>query len=199
MLIRPESTYAQNAAFAMGRAMDDAVIEAIYGTAYSGEDGSTTVPLPSGQKIAQDGTPSSITLAKVIAARTLFGKASVDPDEQRFIVYSPSVAGAYLNITEVKSTDYNTNRVLVNGRVDTHMGFKFIESNRLPLVTTGTYRAAYAYCKNGVGIMVAEDVKTRISERDDKSYSVQVFVSMDIGATRIEDEKVAEIPCLASD
>src|SRR5512139_2017382 len=81
MLIRPESTYAQNAAFAMGRAMDDAIVEAIYGTAYSGEDGSTAVALPAAQKIAQDGGPTSLTLAKVIAVRTLFGVGDVDKDD----------------------------------------------------------------------------------------------------------------------
>jgi hypothetical protein len=199
MLIKPESTYAQNAAFAMGRAIDDAIIEAFYSNAYAGEDGSTTVPLPSAQKVAQDGTPSSITLAKLIAARTVLQKSDIDLEDPRHCVISPTAMGALLNVAEVKSSDYNTNRVLVNGRVQTWMGYDYSESNRLPLVTTGTYRASYIWCQSGVGLMVADDVKTKISERADKSYSVQVFVSMDIGATRIEDEKVVEIPCLATD
>lgn len=199
MLISPESTYAQNAAYAMGRAMDDAIIEAFYGNAYAGEDGSTAVALPDSQKVPQDGTPSSITLAKLIAARTILQKADVDPDDPRHCILSPAAMGALLNISEAKSADYNTNRVLVNGRVQTFMGFDYTECNRLPIVTGGTYRASYIWCQSGVGLMVADDVKTRITERADKSYSVQVFVSMDIGATRIEDEKVVEIPCLASD
>ena len=36
---------------------------------------------------------------------------------------------------------------------------------------------------------------TRICERDDKNYATQVFLSMTIGATRVEDEKVVEIAC----
>jgi hypothetical protein len=199
MLIKPESQYAQNAMWAMGRAKDDNIIAAFYSNAYSGKDGSTTVPLPAGQKIAQDGTPSSITLAKLIAARTVLGKADVDPDEPRCIALSPSAGGALLNVSEVKSADYNTVRVLVDGRVDTFMGFKFIETNRLPLVTTGTYRAAYAWVQSGVGVAIGTDIKTKIVERADKNFSVYVWASMDIGATRIEDEKVVEIPCLAAD
>ena len=39
------------------------------------------------------------------------------------------------------------------------------------------------------------DLVARIDERADKAYSVQVFVAMCFGATRIDDEKVVEIAC----
>ena len=55
-LIDPTSSYAQAAAFALGRAMDDEIISAVSGTAFSGETGSTTVVLPSAQKITESGT-----------------------------------------------------------------------------------------------------------------------------------------------
>ena len=41
LLIDPTSSYAQAAAMAMGRAMDDVVISAALGTAFTGETGST--------------------------------------------------------------------------------------------------------------------------------------------------------------
>jgi hypothetical protein len=44
-----------------------------------------------------------------------------------------------------------------------------------------------------MGLAVGADITTRISERDDKNYATQVFLSMVIGATRVEDEKVVEI------
>ena len=40
-----------------------------------------------------------------------------------------------------------------------------------------------------------KDVTARISERDDKSYSTQVYYCMSVGATRMEEEKVVQIPC----
>ena len=38
-------------------------------------------------------------------------------------------------------------------------------------------------------------MSTKISERADKNYATQVFLSMTIGSTRVEDEKVVEIAC----
>jgi len=198
-LINPENAYAQNAAFAMGRAMDDEIIAAMCGYAYSLVDGSLPVALPAGQKVAQDGTPSSLTIAKLLAARTVLGKSDVDKDDPKHIVCSPAAIGAMLNLPEVKSSDYNTVRALVNGEINTFMGLEWHQTNRLPLVTTGTYRAAYIWAKSGMGLAIGQDIKTRITERADKSYSVQVYLNMDLGATRVEDEKVVEIPCLAGD
>ena len=48
------------------------------------------------------------------------------------------------------------------------------------------------------GLAVGADIQTRITERADKNYATQVFLSMTIGATRIEDEKVVEIECTES-
>ena len=52
LLIDPSSPYAQNAAWALGRKMDDVIIENAFGTAYSGKTGSTSVTHPSGDVIA---------------------------------------------------------------------------------------------------------------------------------------------------
>ncbi|MGB1882258.1 MAG: phage capsid protein, partial [Gammaproteobacteria bacterium] len=52
MLIDPTSTYAQAAAAAMGRAIDDEIIAAATGTAKTGKSGSTSTSLPAGQQIA---------------------------------------------------------------------------------------------------------------------------------------------------
>ena len=67
-LIDPTSSYAQAAAFALGRAMDDEIITAISGTAFSGETGSTSVALPSAQKITESGT-DGMTIAKLREAK----------------------------------------------------------------------------------------------------------------------------------
>ena len=199
MLIRPESKYAMNAVWALGRTKDDIIIAAMYGNAYTGKDGSTTVALPSGQKVAQDGTPSSLTVGKLRKAKVLLDAAEVDPVDPRYIVASALAIDALLGDTTVTSADYNVVKALVQGEIDTFVGFKFIRSQRLPLVTTGTYRAAYCWAKTGMGLAIGTEIKTKIVERADKNFSVYVWASMDLGATRIEDEKVVEIPCLSTD
>jgi hypothetical protein len=199
ILIKPESAYAQNAVWALGRSKDDVIIKAFYDNAYSGKDGGTPVALPAAQKVAQDGTPSSLTVEKLRKAKVILDKNEVDPNEPRFIVARSQSIDALLGTTQVTSSDYNVVKALVQGEIDTFVGFKFVRVEALPLVTTGTYRAAYAWAKNGVGLAIGADIKTRITERADKNFSVYVWASMDLGATRIEDEKVVEIPCLATD
>ena len=69
-LIDPTSSYALAAAYAMGRSMDDEIIEAVSGNAFGGETGSTTIALPSGQKITESGT-AGLTIAKLRTAKEI--------------------------------------------------------------------------------------------------------------------------------
>ena len=177
----------------MGRAMDDAIISAATGSAYGGVAGGTPVVLPAGQKIVHNST--NLTIAKVLAAKKLLDAAEVDPDEQRFLICTADQISDFLNITEVKSSDYNTIKALAQGQIDTYLGFKFIRSERLGQDATPN-RQVLAFTKSAIGLALGADITTKISERSDKNYATQVFLSMTIGATRIEDEKMVEIACV---
>jgi hypothetical protein len=101
-----------------------------------------------------------------------------------------------LNTTEVKSSDYNTVKALAMGQLDSFLGFKFIMSNRLKFDATNTTdRLVYAFTQDAIKLAIGQDVIARIDERADKSYSTQVYYAMSIGATRMEEEKVVQIPC----
>ena len=92
------------------------------------------------------------------------------------------------------SSDFNTVRALVNGEIDTFMGFKFIRTERLPLVTPGGVIRKCAACTWGaIGAAVTRDIATQMSIRDDKNYSMQIFSDMSYGATRTEEVKVIEV------
>jgi len=192
MLITPQSEYAMAGANAMGRAMDTAIIEAAVGNAYGGVAGGTTVVLPSAQKVVHGS--AGLTVAKLLSAKEILDGADVDPEEERFCILSAKQVTDLLNTTEVKSSDYNTVKALAQGQLDTFLGFKFIRSERLGTDTNGD-RQVTVYNKSGLGLAMGSDIQTRISERDDKNYATQVFLSMTIGATRVEDEKVVEIAC----
>ena len=193
LLIDPQSDYAMNAGNAFGRSMDDVILAAAGGTAYTGEDGSGTQALPSGQKVAAGA--ANLTLAKLLSAREILNAGDVEM-EDRFIYVSPAMMTSLLNTTEIKSSDYNTVKALVQGQIDTYLGFKFIEATRAPANSTADGHFAYVWQRRGLYLAIGEDIKTRISERADKSYSVQVYGCMDIGATRVEDEAVVEIDCI---
>jgi len=192
MLISPQSEYAMAGAWAMGRAMDDAIIGAATGNAYGGVSGGTTVALPAGQKIAVGG--AGLTLAKLISAKEILDGNDIDPDEPRFMIATSKQMSNLLNEQKVTSFDYASVKALVQGQIDTFMGFNFIRTERLGLDGNGD-RQVLAFIRSGIGLAVGSDVSTRISERADKNYATQVFLSMTIGATRVEDEKVVEIAC----
>ena len=187
LLIDPTSSYAQAAAMAMGRAMDDVIITAALGTASTGETGAGTETVQTG---VVKGT-TGLTVAKLISAKDLLDKADVDPSIPRHIIVGPEQLGNLLGDSEVTSSDFNTVKALVRGELDSYLGFKFTVSNRLP--KTGNDRTCIAYAQDGLLLGIGKDISARIDERADKSYATQVYYCQTIGATRMESAKVVPI------
>ena len=192
LLISPQSEYAKAGAYAMGRTMDDVIIAAATGNAFGGVSGGSTIALPAGQKIAHGST--GLTIAKLISAKEKLDAANVDPDEARTFVCSAKQISDLLGTTQITSADFNSVKALVQGDIDTFMGFKFIRSERLGTDSNGN-RQVLAFTNTSMGLALGKDIQTKISERADKNYSTQVYLCMTIGATRVEDEKVIEIAC----
>ena len=192
LLISPQSEYAKAGAYAMGRTMDDVIIAAATGNAFGGVSGGSTIALPAGQKIAHGST--GLTIAKLISAKEKLDAANVDPDEARTIVCSAKQISDLLRTTQITSADFNSVKALVQGDIDTFMGFKFIRSERLGTDSNGN-RQVLAFTNTSMGLALGKDIQTKISERADKNYSTQVYLCMTIGATRVEDEKVVESAC----
>ena len=192
LLISPQSEYAKAGAYAMGRTMDDVIIAAATGNAFGGVSGGSTIALPAGQKIAHGST--GLTIAKLITAKEKLDAANVDPDEARVLVCSAKQISDLLGTTQITSADFNSVKALVQGDIDTFMGFKFIRSERLGL-DGNSNRQVLAFTNTSIGLALGKDIQTKISERADKNYSTQVYLCMTIGATRVEDEKVVEIAC----
>ena len=194
MLISPSSEYAMAGAWAMGRAMDDAVIAAASGTAYAGVAGGTSVALASTQKIVH--ASAGLNLAKLLEAKEILDSSDVDVDEPRYMIVTAKQLQNVLGVEQLTSADYASVKALVQGEIDTFLGFNFIRTERL--VTDGSNRLALAFTQNAIGLALGQDITTKISERADKNYATQVFLSMSIGSTRVEDEKVVEIACVES-
>jgi hypothetical protein len=192
LLIDPTSSYAQAAAMAMGRAIDDVIITAALGTAYTGETGSTSTA--NANQIVHGS--AGLTIAKLRTAKQTLDLSDVDPSIPRHIIVSPRQISDLLNITEVTSSDFNTVKALANGEINTYLGFNFIVSNRLTL--SSTTRSCIAFAQDGLALGIGKDVNARIDERADKSYATQVYYCMSIGATRMEEDKVVEVQCTES-
>lgn len=194
MLIDPTSPYAMNGAMALGRSIDALIIEAALGDNKTGENGSTTTPFDtSGQQITV--ASSGMTIAKLRRAKYILTRNEVDTrNDPLFIAMTAKQMDDLLGTTEVTSSDYNSVKALVQGDVDTFMGFKFIQTELLGLDGSSD-RRCIAWAKSGLHLGIWNDITTRISERADKGYSNQVYVKGTFGATRTEEKKVVEIIC----
>ena len=191
MLIDPTSTYARAAAAAMGRAMDDSIIAAATGTALTGKTGGTSTTMDSDNQIAHGS--ADMTIAKLLSAKELLDAGSVDPSIPRHIACGPAQISALLGTTSVTSSDFNTIKALVQGQIDSFLGFKFHVSTRLAVASS--IRKCFAWAEDGLKLAVGKDVTSEIERRADKSYSTQVFYCASFGATRMEEAKVIEINC----
>ena len=209
MLIDPQSTYAQNAVMAFNRSIDNVIRDAIFGAAYEGHTGATTVNMydvgecrlveSSGVIVTagsdwSDTVETGLTIAKILTCKELLDNAEVDESRQRYFITNPHNINQLLNATEVKSSDYNTVKALAQGQINTFCGFEFIQCTNLQAddQDTGATKCA-ALCQDAIVLAIAEEPKVRISERDDKNYSTQVYVEMSLGATRVEGPAVVGI------
>lgn len=209
LLIDPQSTYVQNAVAAANRQIDDCIIAAVFADVLTGHTGATTVhfhDVGESRLIESSGvvcvagsdfsdtTETALTIAKLLTCKQLLDDAEIDDERQRYFLTNPYNINQLLNTTEVKSADYNTVKALAQGQIDTFMGFKFIKHTRLPVddTDTGATKCA-AFAQGAISLAVAEEPKVRISERDDKNYSVQVYVEESIGAARNEGPAVVGI------
>ena len=158
----------------------------------------TSTALPASQKVAvnyvESGTAanSGLTIAKLRRAKFILDSNEVDEEEERIIVVSAKQLQDLLRTTEVTSADYNTVRALVDGAVNTFMGFKFRRTQLLPVATN--VRSCYAYVKSGI-VLAERGLKTHMDVRTDLSHSLQIRSVASLGATRMEEKKVVEIAC----
>ena len=196
MLVDPTSSYARAAAAAMNRAMDDVIITAFNASASTGVAGGGTQALPSSQKTATSDQSDGLTITKLLAAKKILDNNDVDPSLRRYIVCGPQQISDLLGTTQVTSADFNSVRALATGAVNSFMGFEFIMSTRLNMDATNTTdRLIFAYTEDALKLGIGKDISAKISERADKSYSTQVYYAMSLGAVRMEEKKVVQIPC----
>lgn len=201
MLADPTSPYTMNAVMALGRKQDDILIEAAFGTAYTGKTGATSVTFASASDIAvnyvESGTAanSNLTIGKLRRARYLLDKAEAanEGEADLFIAVDPSQIQSLLRTTEVTNSDYNTVKALVAGEIDTYMGFKFIRTNRLPVASS--IRSVIAWERQGLLLATGMEIKVDVGPRRDKRNAIQVYVCANFGATRMWEEKVLRIKC----
>lgn len=200
MLIDPTSDITAMGASALGRVIDDVIIEdGFIGKAYEGKNGDVPVDFPSSQQIAvtvggSGGASVGLNLAKLIEARSLFGKADIDLDDPSNVLYmaiTQAQLDDMLKEDKLTSNEYANVKALVAGEVDSFMGFKFIRIQRLPLIDS--VRTNVAWAKSGVVVAMPKEISGKIVERADKNFNWYSHMKMKTGSCRLEDKKVVHV------
>jgi hypothetical protein len=194
------SPYARAGAAAMNRAIDDVILTAIFGTNFTGENGTTSESfgtLGSGTYdvgVNTGGTASALNVAKLqLAIRTLMTANKGELTEPVYGAISSYEHDSLLKEIQVVNKDYSNGAVLEDGKVKRFMGVDFIITERLT-VTSGN-RLIPVWLKSGVYLGLWKDLMTEITKRSDKSYATQVYLCMTLGATRTQLGKQIRIQC----
>jgi hypothetical protein len=226
VIMEPASEYLKAIGSSLGRQMDEVIIDFALGNAFGGNKGTESVALPLAQKIvAHNGTATAAIAMNVRTLRAVRKKfrqnEAVDPKEQIIFACSAQVIDDLLGTTEVTSSDFATVKALVQGDVDTFMGFTFVQLELLPFnvgtvsfnnttgqavnsggagtVADGSARRSFAFTANRCLLCATgRMVKGRIDEIPGKHYAWQVYGAMSIGGTRMEEVQVVEVLSLES-
>lgn len=171
---------------AAGRTEDQIVIDTVIAGTYN-----TTATDAQGFDIAAGGT--GFTTAKLRALRAYFD--DLECDDMVNIVTTGLGMSSLLANTETTSSDYNSVKTLVNGEVNTFMGFNFITvgSRRLEGGLAGSGLISYAWAPNAVGLAASSLEKSMSVDWIPERVSWLCNGILKAGATIIDPEGTARI------
>lgn len=209
------------------RSKDIAGIEGALGITFSGKNGTTANPFDwTNQKVAVDVGDTASTgmnVDKLRAAKALFWGNDIDIDNPMYKLHIAVTGGQLddlLGSLQVTSSDYNSVKTLVNGDVDSFMGFTFHRSELLPFMNSAgdnanldwiedtTYgyrkaddvdstdvRACFAWAEDMVCVGTNKSYKLRAEELQEYNYNFGIFAEWGIGSMRQEEKGVVALPC----
>jgi hypothetical protein len=170
---------------AIGRRQDQLVLDALNGS-------STTLT------VSEDigGTNTNLNVAKLRTAKALLDKGNVPMRDRHIIIHANSLS-SLLGETAVTSSDFNTVKALVQGEINTFLGFQFHvlgdrDEGGLPLDTDG--RTCWAFHRDAVGMAEGISPKTEINYIPEKT-SFLISSMFSAGAVAIDAEGIVNINC----
>lgn len=138
---------------AITRRLEQIIIDAQTGSGYTKANADIAV-----------GT-TGLTLVKVRAAKKALDKKGVPSTDRFFVCGAAQLNDDLLGATEVTSADYNSVKALINGEINTFMGFSWRvigdrDEGGLPIA--GTTRTCIAYHKASTGLAIGLEKSTSI-------------------------------------
>ena len=168
---------------AIGRRLDQLIIAAL-----DAASSSLTVANSIG------GSATNMNVAKIREAKLLLDKKNVPQEDRALVIHADGLANL-LSETSVTSSDFVNVKALVNGQVDTFLGFKVVslgDRDEGGLTLTGSARQCFAFHKASIGLAENMTARTEINYIPEKtSHLVNAMFSA--GSTHIDAEGIVEI------
>jgi hypothetical protein len=142
------------------------------------------------------GASSNLNVAKLRAAAEQLNTKNVPMDNRHIVIHASSLS-SLLGETSVTSSDFNTVKALVQGDINTFLGFTFHvlgdrEEGGLPIASGD--RKVFAFHKDAVGMAEGIAPKTEINYIPEKT-SFLVASMFSAGAVAIDAEGIVQITC----
>lgn len=179
----------QVVASAMGRRQDQLILDALAASSTS-----LTVSNDIG------GTDTNLNVAKLRSAKRLLDKGNVPPEGRHIVIHANGL-DSLLSETAVTSSDFNTVKALVQGEINTFLGFTFHtigDRTEGGLAIDGSNdRVCYAFHKDAVGYGEGIAMRSEINYIPEKtSWLVNEVFSA--GAITIDAGGIVAITCRES-
>lgn len=199
-LTDPEGALVQSAVYALGRKLDDVVVDAFFGTALTGTRGGTSTTFPAGQQVAVNfraSTDIGLSCAKIIRAKKILMANEVDLlSDTLYIAVDANQHEKLLSEMPIISREFNSMPALDgDGMITRWLGFRFIHSERLD-VDSNSDKLVPAWAKSGMAQVFWNSLYSSVDRRIDlSSQPWQAYNKWTFGSTRIEEKKVVQVIC----
>jgi hypothetical protein len=205
------------------RKKDDIVIAAFEAATTSGRKGGSSITwasqggntkytgLDTGRTIAHDtssgnasASDTGMTTEKIELALEYFANNECPDDIPIWCAISPRQATNLFGQEEYVNVDYNNAKPLTTGRLlGNWMNVNWISTPKIVLGssndvdgTTNVYEC-WCWAMDGMILGIADELTIEIDRLPDYSYCQQVYVHMNMGCMRFDEDKVIKIECQA--
>ena len=208
---------------AINRKFDDIVLACFEGTVYSGRRRGSTITWASqdgnikytaentGRTIAYNcssgncsAADTGMTTEKIELAHEYWAFNDVDDNIPKWCAISPRQATNLWGQEQYVNRDYSSGEPLMTGYIRRNwMGINWIVSSKITLGSSNDVDAGadvyecWAWAQDGIILGIADELTIEITTLPTKSYAQQVYVHMNAGAMRMDEDKIIKIECAA--
>lgn len=180
---------------------DDKFVEGFFGTAWTGEHGDIAVPFKAANCVPVNlgGVDTGLTEDKLMQLSEMYELADVDTEaEQPIVLVTPKQVSDLLRIDRYVNSRYSDSRKLDARELKPYLNLRFFRVNlgsarayprSSQLTLSGTTRRLPSFVPSGLHRAVWTEFFGRITERDDKQFSKQVYAEACSTVTRLMEDK----------